>query len=295
MFESPEPMGYQGRKRVDPVLDPGTSAEARDRLLRKIQRADLGPDTEATGVGFAFSCFLAIFFALLHHLIGLSWSWMIILPLPIIIGVGVTAITAIIAFKSRRDDYYEHCVRASDLDEPSRELMYRTQRAIRGALDSKVYAKKSLKHAVEEPVLRRHEWEVAVALRKISKLRSELQVSTKAGAPGPMTAAVLESQRRALTLATDATTSRINVLKRYAAELEMADAAESDWQAAMKASGRNDQYLDLIARTVADEYAIKEIKGLTEDVAVAAQALNEHLYQASLAAQELVLPTTPQT
>ncbi len=110
-----------------------------------------------------------------------------------------------------------------------------------------------------------------------------------------MTAAVLESQRRALTLATDATTSRINVLKRYAAELEMADAAESDWQAAMKASGRNDQYLDLIARTVADEYAIKEIKGLTEDVAVAAQALNEHLYQASLAAQELVLPTTPQT
>jgi hypothetical protein len=101
---------------------------------------------------------------------------------------------------------------------------------------------------------------------------------------------VLNSQRRALTLATDATTSRISALERYAAELKAADAAENDWRAALKASDRNDQYLDLIAETVADEHAIAEIKGLTEQAASAAQVFREHLHQASLAAQALDLP-----
>ena len=36
---------------------------------------------------------------------------------------------------------------------------------------------------------------------------------------------------------------------------------ERDWRAAVKASDRNDQYLDLIARTAADEHAITEIQG----------------------------------
>jgi len=110
-----------------------------------------------------------------------------------------------------------------------------------------------------------------------------------------MTVAVLDSHRRALTLAANATESRINALEHYAAELKKADAAERDWRAALKASGRNEQYLDLIAATAADEHAIAEIKGLTEQAAAAAQVFREHLYEASLAAQALVLPTTPQT
>lgn len=114
------------------------------------------------------------------------------------------------------------------------------------------------------------------------------------GLPGPMTVAVLDSQRQALTLAKGATTSRISALERYASELHMADDAERDWQTALKASSRNDQYLDLVARTAADEHAVSELQGLTEQAAAAAEAFREHLYQASLAAEALVFPATPQ-
>jgi hypothetical protein len=278
---------------VDRVLDPDLSAEARRRLLRKIDRVEGGPDFEAIGAGFGLSLLGAILLIILHFVIGLSWWLMIITVLPVLIGVGYAAATTFNAFNRKlKGQVSSHCVRALDLDGQARGLVLRTQRAIRSALGSRIYASKSLKHAVAEPVLRRHEWEVAVALREISTLR--LQISAEGGAPGPMTDKVLKSQQRALAAATDATASRIKALERYAAELEMADAAERDWKAAMKASGRNDQYLDLIARTMADEFAVNEMKGLTEDVAAAAQALNEHLYQASLAAQELVLPTTPE-
>jgi hypothetical protein len=278
---------------VDRVLDPDLSAEARRRLLRKIDRVEVGPDFEAIGTGFGFSLLGAILLIILHFVIGLSWWLMIITVLPVLIGVGYAGATTFNAFNRKLKGHVaSHCVRASDLDGQARGLVLRTQRAIRSALGSRIYASKSLKHAVAEPVLRRHEWEVAVALREISTLH--LQISAEGGAPGPMTDKVLKSQQRALAAATDATASRIKALERYAAELEMADAAERDWKAAMKASGRNDQYLDLIARTMADEYAVNEMKGLTEDVAAAAQALNEHLYQASLAAQDLVLPTTPE-
>ena len=282
--------GKQNVNSVDHVLDPDLSAEARARLLRKIPRVDGGPDWEAFGAGFSISFLIAILLTILHFVIGLSWWWMIVLALPPLIGISYGLSTVFDAFNSKLKNYIHcHCVREKELDVSSRKLMLRTQKAIRSALGSRVFANKSLKHAVEEPVLRRHEWEVAVALREISKLRSEQQ-SVRGGSSGPMTAAVLDPQRRALTLATDATTSRITALERYASELEMADAAESDWQAAMKASRRNDQYLDLIARTAVDEHAAAEIKGLTEHAAAAAQALNEHLYQASLAAQALVLP-----
>jgi hypothetical protein len=183
-----------------------------------------------------------------------------------------------------------HFIRPSDLDKSSGKLLFRAQDAIRTVLGSRVNTSNSLDCAAEELELRRHEWEIAKALRKISKLRSELEASTKDGTPGPTTADVLNSQRRALAVATDATTSRISALERYAAELKAAEAAESDWRAALKASDRNDQYLDLIADTAADEYAIAEIKGLTEQAAAAAQVFRDHLHQASLAAQTLDLP-----
>ena len=291
MAEYSRPAGNQSRERVDPVVDPSLPAEARDRLRRKLGvSGDVDPG-EALGCGFVISLFLAIFFIILHFAIGLNWWWMIIAVVPFPISSGVSLITA---FNKRfRSDDHSHFIETSSLDKPTRQLMFRAQEAIRGALGSAVYTEKSLHHAVEEPVLRRHEWDIAIALREISSLRAELDASVKGSSPGPRTAAVLNSQRNALKVATDATTSRISALERYAKELKMADAAERDWQAAMKASGRNNQYIDLVARTAADEHAITEIKGMTEHAASAAQALDEHLYQASLAAQALVFPAAP--
>jgi hypothetical protein len=269
-------------KPVALVMDPSMSAEARRQLTRKIN----GDADVPAGCGFMLSVLGAITLIILHFAIGLSWWWMFASALPTVIGGILTA------RRSSQLDKLDnsHFIQSSDLDKSSSKLLLRAQDAIRTVLGSRVNARNSLDCAAEELELKRHEWEIAKALRKISELRSELEASTKDGTPGPATTDVLNSQRRALVLATDATASRISALERYAAELKAADAAESDWRAALKASDRNDQYLDLIAGTAADEYAIAEIKGLTEQAAAAAQVFRDHLHQASLAAQALDLP-----
>jgi hypothetical protein len=280
-------MDDEKMKPIALVVDPSMSAEARGQLVRKINNdVDL-----PAGCGFMLSVLGAITLIILHFAIGLSWWWMFASALPTLIGGTLTA-----GRNSQLDKLDDsHFVRPSDLDKSSSKLLFRAQDAIGAILGSGVNARNSLDRAAEELELRRHEWDVAKALRKISRLCSELEASTKDGSPGPATADVLNSQHRALTLATDATTSRISALERYAAELKAADAAESDWRTALKASDRNDQYLDLIAGTAADEYAIAEIKGLTEKAAAAAQVFRDHLHQASLAAQALDLPAPRRT
>jgi hypothetical protein len=53
---------------------------------------------------------------------------------------------------------------------------------------------------------------------------------------------------------------------------------------------REDDYLELVARTAADEHAVIEISGLTDQAAAAAQAVRESMRQVSLAAAALALP-----
>lgn len=201
-------------------------------------------------------------------------------------------------FASGRDQLdspdVSRCVWPGDLDIVPYELLRQTQNAICAILESGVYGRHSSGHSVDEPALRRHEWEIAVALKEISNLDRELERSTVDGLPGPMTVAVLDSQRKALMLAKNSTMARIGALENYASELKMADAAERDWQAALKASSRNDQYLNLVARTAADELAISELHDLAEQVTTASEVFREHLHQVSLAAEALVRPTTPQ-
>ena len=286
MPEPTEPASRPDRKPVLPVVDPGLPAEARDLLRHKIKRSDREAAGTAAGCGFFLTVVAAFTLFVLHFASGLSWWWMLASVLPL--AVGVASMPALGARLGDQDR--SRLVRAPDLDEPCREHMFRAQRAIQGVLESRVYASNALDQAVHESVLRRHEWEIASALREISTLRSELDASAKDGEPGPLTARVLESQRRALLLATKATAARIDALERYAKEIEMADAAERDWHAAVAASGRNDQFLDLVARTAADEQAIAELGALTEQAAAAAQVFREHLRQAGLAAEALTLP-----
>lgn len=185
--------------------------------------------------------------------------------------------------------YRDEVVGPVALDLPCRQLLYRAQRSIARVLRSGVYAT-DLRNTVPESVLRRHEWEIATALRDITELRAEYASSAAVAGPGPMTAAVLASQRRALTLAQDAVAARVSALDRYAVQAEAADAAQRDWQDAMKVAGLNDKYLDLVARTAADQHAIAEITDLTEQAAVAAQVFDDTLQQVTLAAEALALP-----
>jgi hypothetical protein len=185
----------------------------------------------------------------------------------------------------RRDEV----VAPSSLDRTCRQLLLRAQVAIDSVLDSGADDKVELPDIVTEGTLRRHEWEIAVALRDITDLRAEHEFNAAASA-GPMTDAVLGPHLRALQVAQDAIVSRITALERYAAEVSTAGTAYRDWRDALRVSHLNDRYLDLVARTAADEHAISEISGLTEQAAAAARAFRETVLQVSLAAAALALP-----
>jgi hypothetical protein len=174
------------------------------------------------------------------------------------------------------------------LDRACRQLLLRAQVAI-DSVPSSGAERAGLPDIVTEGTLRRHEWEIAVALRDITELRTEHEFNA-ADSMGPMTDAVLQPHQRALQLAQDAISSRVTALERYAAQVSAARTAYRDWQDALRVSHLNDKYLDLVARTAADEQAIVEISGLAEQAAAAAQAFRDSVQDVSLAAAALVLP-----
>jgi hypothetical protein len=69
-----------------------------------------------------------------------------------------------------------------------------------------------------------------------------------------------------------------------------ADAARRDWETAHRLAAQNDRYLDLVARTAADQIATVELADLAERAAESAQAVRETLQRATLAAEALALP-----
>jgi hypothetical protein len=189
----------------------------------------------------------------------------------------------------RQIRYRDQVVSPLALELECRKLLRRAQRAIATIVTSRVYAS-DLRGTVEEPVLRQHEWEIAVALREITELLLDLVSSYADGMAGPMTTTVLISQNRAISIARDATTARILALELLAAQVAAAEAARRDWETAHRMAANNDKYLDLVARTAADQHATLEITGLAEQAAEAAQALRETLQQATLAAEALTFP-----
>jgi hypothetical protein len=190
----------------------------------------------------------------------------------------------------RQREHRNDVVAPFALDLPCRELLRRVQLAMIRILESGVYVA-DLRTTMPVSVLKRHEWEVAIALRDITELRAQYAYSASSPGAGPMTAAILASQHRALTLAQDGTASRVSALESYATQVEAADIAQRDWQGAVRAAGLNDKYLDLVARTAADQHAVAEITSLTEQAAMAAQVFQDTLQQATLAAEALALPS----
>lgn len=190
---------------------------------------------------------------------------------------------------ARQVRYQDEVVSPLALEAGCRQLLWRTQQAIAAVVTSGVYAR-DLRGTVEEHVLRQHEWEIAVALREITELLLDLVSSAGGGTVGPMTATVLLPQNRAIAIARDATTARVLALELLAAHVAAAEAARRDWEGAHQAAAKNDKYLDLVARTAADQYATAQIAGLAEQAEEAAQALRDTLQRATLAAEALALP-----
>jgi hypothetical protein len=189
----------------------------------------------------------------------------------------------------RQVRYRDQVVSPLALELECRKLLQRAQRAIATIVTSSVYAG-DLRGAVEEPVLRQHEWEIAVALREITELLLDLVSSYGGGTAGPMTATVLLSQNRAISIARDATDGPGSGAGIAGGAGGGAEAARRDWETAHRMAANNDRYLDLVARTAADQRATVEITGLAEQAGDAAQALRETLQRATLAAEALALP-----
>src|SRR5580692_4147921 len=161
---------------------------------------------------------------------------------------------------TRQIRYRDEVVSPIALEQGCRSLLHRAQCAIATIVDSPVYAG-HLRAAAEEPVLRWHEWHIAVALRDITELLLDLASGYAGGTAGPMTTTILLSQNRAISLARDATTARVLSLEILAAQVAAADAAQRDWETAHRMAANNDKYRDLVARTAADQHATMEISG----------------------------------
>jgi len=217
---------------------------------------------------------------------GASVAWVIAWFTATAAAVAVTRMSDVRL--SRRGS--SRVIEPSSLDDSARQLLRRAQLAIGAILSSEVYAADLLDRAAAQTALRRHEWEIASTLREITALRAESGVSLPGTSAGPMTESVLESHRRALALAEQATTARVRALERYAEQVRVTDAARLDWQSALKIAGLNDRYLDLLARTAADDQAIAEIAALTGQASAADEAFRESLRRATIAAEALVLP-----
>lgn len=217
---------------------------------------------------------------------GASVAWVVAW---VTVTATAVAVTRLADLRSP-DGHSKPVIEPASLDGSSRQLLRRAQRAIDTILGSEVYAADLLGHAAEESALRRHEWEIACTLREITALRAEFDASMLDAARGPMTDTVLESHRRALAVAQEATAARVCAIERYAAQVRVTDAARLDWQGALKVAGLNDRYLDLLARTAADELAVAEITGLTERACAANEAFRENPHLGIIAAEAVDLP-----
>jgi len=184
--------------------------------------------------------------------------------------------------------YRDQVVSPIALEQTCLELLQRVQHAVTTVVTSRVYAA-DLRGTLDKPALQQHEWQIAVELREITELMLELSSHTAATA-GPMTNAVLVPQKRAILIARDATAARVAALESLAAQVAAAEVARRDWETAQQLAANNDKYLDLVARTAADQLATVEIIGLAEQAAEAARAYRETLQQVTLAAQALALP-----
>jgi hypothetical protein len=173
----------------------------------------------------------------------------------------------------------------ADLDWDMRTLLARAQGAVDQVLGSGILAAGLFE--ADEPALRRHEWDIACALRSFTRVRT---LPAGDASLGEMTAAVVDAQQRALGIAVAATTKRISSLEHYASQVAAADAALRDWQSSLAQAGLNDTYFDLVARTAADELAVAEIGQLTDRATLMAAALAQSLGQVEASAEVLALP-----
>jgi len=274
-----------GDRPAGTAFDPSLPHRARQRVARQHQagRARRGP-------GLLLAVFAVVYLSVLtsapRNTLGLGS--LVMLALTMAFCLRHPAGDAAAAWARRR--YRDQFIGLADLDQPSGQLLLRTQRAIGAVLSSEVHQAGQLDDAANVAVLSAQEWDIARMLRDASRLRAEHGRISAAGFPAaPAVAAVAGPQKEILRQVHEAVTGRVEALEGYAARVRAADGAYRTWQQALALAGLNDGFLDLLARTAADGQAAEEISGLASQARAAEEVFRGTLSDARTAAGPVVL------
>ncbi|MEU8245591.1 hypothetical protein [Nonomuraea sp. NPDC048916] len=182
--------------------------------------------------------------------------------------------------------YEDRYVLPDDLDESSRRLLARAQRAIRTVSGSAVNNEGLLDDVRNAVMLPAQEWEIARLLAKLSSLRAKHRRTVSEGVT-PEVAAVAEPLAQALDSSEDAVVARVEALERYAAHVADAERAYRARHQIEELRGRLHQYEELVAESGADRFAVPEITRLAQDADQLEQALRRSVSSAHEAFRHL--------
>ena len=284
---------------MDVVVDPGVPPEDAQLIresgpvLVKMRRGWVPEPPPAAKPGMSRSAAIAVT-AIGALLVALSvMSRGIGLLLLVFVGVPVLVVAFVRNDLAEDDEeavidreiyeqlrWYEgRYVLAEDLDEASRRLLSRAQRAITAVTESAVNAEGLLDDVRNAVMLPAQEWEIARLLAKLSTLRAKHH-ETVTGAMTPEVAAVAEPLGRALDSSEDAVVARVEALERYAANVAEAERAYRAHRQIEELRGRLHQYEELVAESGADSSAVPEIARLSQDADELDGALRQSLRSA---------------
>ncbi|MEZ0071307.1 hypothetical protein [Planotetraspora sp. GP83] len=212
--------------------------------------------------------------------------WLLTGGLPVVYGLLVSFCGDGRAGRLARQHHGRY-VRPDDLDKASAALLQRAQTARATVLESAVNSEGLLDDVRNKVTLPQQEWEIAQTLAQISRLKGE-QAAALAVRRNEQIAELLKPQVRALNLATESVTRRIEALEKYAAQVRAADEALAQWKTMRRLAASTDAYQELLARTVRDELAVVELAGLTEQARQVEEALRASVDKARRAGLVLV-------
>lgn len=184
-----------------------------------------------------------------------------------------------------------HLVHPEDLTTDAQELLVRVQRAMTTVLDSRVHREKWLDTQRNEAVLPRQEWAIAQDLRHYSRVARRTH-KTPEEASSAEVADLLTSRHRALETSRRGVERRVAALEAYAEQVTEADDRYAQVREIEQLAEEGDELLDLLSRTAADDLAVAEIEGLTDEVTAVASTFTKALESAKQLAV-VALPATP--
>jgi len=281
-----------------PVVDPDIPLKARHRLDKGRKKARRGADPESRSDVHGRGCALLGVLAALGIVVAgaasgalavMAWLWGI--------AFAVLSIHRAVIFRSSAARaaytglYRRYMIDEERLDDGASALLLRVQQAIAKILRSEIYRSGMLDGSINEPVLRHHEWRIAVTLRDLTAVRRAAEGLGRPSSPGSMAARVVNAQMRARDLVRRRVADDVQAIEHLATAVLAADDAYSDHQQAAELAAFNAVHRDLLARAMAGETAAAEIAELADTAGAAAEAMHLTLAQASHAAEVLAIPS----